>query len=302
MSGNLIKDALPNMRGQEGKVWIIPVSILLLLVFFNSYVIVEAGHIGVIKTLGAIRQLALPEGFHLKKPFMDVVEQMDLRLTSAQVVAASASRDLQTVQTQVTVQFSLNGDFAPLTFQKVGQRSVVANTVVGPAIQESVKAITAQYTAEQLVTQRAEVKLKIQEAIEDFIDVTLKEKGLGLALLIANVAITDFQFSDEFNRAIELKVKAEQEALQAKNEKIRRITQAEAANAEKKLGAEAEAFQIEAGSKARADAITREAAALKNNPQLIQLRTVEKWDGVLPRVNGGNTVPILNLEGVLSGK
>jgi regulator of protease activity HflC (stomatin/prohibitin superfamily) len=176
----------------------------------------------------------------------------------------------------------------------------VAATVIEPAIQESVKAITAQYTAEQLVTQRSQVKLLIQEQIKDYISVTLAEKELENSITIANVAITNFSFSSEFDRAIELKVKAEQEALQAKNEKIKRVTQAEAAAAERRLAAEASAFEIETSSKARAEAIEREAKALKSNPELIQLRAIETWDGKLPAVNSGSqTIPFLNLDKVM---
>ena len=112
---------------------------------------------------------------------------------------------------------------------------------------------------------------------------------------IANVAITDFDFSAEFNRAIEEKVRAEQEALKAINEKLRRVTQAEAAAAERTLAADAEAYQIEVASKARADAIRREAEALKDNPALIQLRIAEKWNGQLPQVSGGGAIPLLDL-------
>ncbi len=243
---------------------------------------------------------ALPEGFHLKKPFMDKIEQIDIRLTAASAKAVSASKDLQTVQTQVTLQYSITGELAPVIFQKIGKRNTVSLTLIEPAIQESVKAITAKYTAEQLVTKRAEVKVEIQEAINNFISITLAEKGISTnALRIANIAITDFDFSDEFNKAIELKVKAEQEALQAKNEKIRRVTQAEAAAEEKKLAASAHAFEIEVASKARAAAIEREAKALKNNPQIIQLRLAEKWDGTLPKFSGGNTVPLLNVDSLL---
>jgi regulator of protease activity HflC (stomatin/prohibitin superfamily) len=162
---------------------------------------------------------------------------------------------------------------------------------------ESVKAVTAQYTAEELVTKRADVKARIQEAISGFIDETLEQKGAVGALTLANVAITDFDFSAEFNRAIEDKVRAEQEALQAINEKLRRVTQAEAAAAERTLAADAEAYQIEVASKARADAIRREAEALKDNPALIQLRIAEQWDGRLPQVTGGSAIPMLNLEG-----
>ncbi len=278
-----------------------PIIIILVIVLATSaFVIVESGHVGVVRTLGAVQPVPLPEGFHIKKPFLDKVEQIDVRLTKAQSKSAAASKDLQTVQTQVTVQYSITGPTAPQTYQRIGTREVVAATIIEPAIQESVKAVTAKYTAEQLVTKRAEVKLEIQEAIEKFIDVTLKEKEVPTALQIANVAITDFEFSEEFNRAIELKVKAEQEALQALNEKTKRVTQAEAAYQEQKLAADAAAYDIEARSKAKAQAIEREAKALKSNPELIQLRLSEKWDGTLPKFTGGGAVPFINLDSAIN--
>ncbi|TFG76959.1 MAG: prohibitin family protein [Thermodesulfobacteriales bacterium] len=280
-----------------------PIIIILVIVLATSaFVIVDSGHVGVIRTLGAVQPQPLPEGFHLKKPFLDKVEQVDIRLTKANSKSAAASKDLQTVETQVTVQYSILGPVAPQTYQRIGQRAVVAATVIEPAIQESVKAVAAQFTAEQLVTKRAEVKQQIQKAIENFIHVTLLDKKVPTALRIANVAITDFEFSVEFNKAIELKVRAEQEALQAINEKTRRVTQAEAGYQERKLAADGQAYEIEASSKAKADAIAREAKALKDNPQLIELRLAEKWDGTLPRLTGGSGVPLINVDSVLQDK
>ena len=280
-----------------------PILIIVLIILgTSSFVIVDSGHVGVVRTLGAVQPMPLSEGFHFKKPFIDKIEQVDVRLTKAQSKSAAASKDLQTVETQVTVQYSLMAPAAPETFQKIGNREVVAATVIEPAIQESVKAITAQYTAEQLVTKRAEVKLQIQEAIDNFIDVTLKDKSVPAALKISNVAITDFEFSNEFNKAIELKVKAEQEALQARNEKTKRVTQAEAAYQEQKLAADAAAYDIEVRSKAKADAIAREAKALKDNPALIQLRLSEKWDGTLPKFTGGEAVPFIDINSVINDK
>ncbi|MCZ6855227.1 MAG: prohibitin family protein, partial [Gammaproteobacteria bacterium] len=254
------------------------------------------GHVGVIRTLGAVQPEPLAEGFHFKKPFIDKIEEIDIRLRKTENEATAASRDLQVVSTKVAVQYSLNGAVAPMTFQKIGRAQVVETTLIDPAIMESVKAVTAQYTAEELVTRRAEVKNQIQQAIQSFIDTTLAQKDVVGAVSLANVAITDFDFSAEFNRAIEEKVRAEQEALKAINEKLRRVTQAEAAAAERTLAADAEAYQIEVASKARADAIRREAEALKDNPALIQLRIAEKWNGQLPQVSGGNVIPLLNLD------
>lgn len=290
-----VKPKLENLN------FLYPIIIIVVIVLATSaFVIVDSGHVGVVRTLGAVQPVPLPEGFHLKKPFLDNVEQIDIRLTKAQSKSAAASKDLQTVQTQVTVQYSITGPTAPKTFQKIGTREIVAATIVEPAIQESVKAVTAKYTAEQLVTKRAEVKLQIQEAIEKFINVTLLDKEVPTALQIANVAITDFEFSDEFNKAIELKVRAEQEALQALNEKTKRVTQAEASYQEQKLAADAAAYDIEVRSKSKADAIEREARALKSNPELIQLRLSEKWDGTLPKFTGGGAIPFINIDSAIN--
>ena len=274
------------------------ITVIGIYLFTSAFVVINAGHVGVVKTLGAVQPAPLEEGFHLKKPFIDQVEEVDIRLRKAESQASAASQDLQVVSTRVAVQYSMSGPIMPLTYQKIGRREVVESTLVSPAILESVKAVTAQYTAEQLITKRAEVKIQIQAAIEAFIDATLAQKEVIGALTLANVAITDFDFSAEFNRAIEEKVRAEQEALKAKNEKLRRVTQAEAAAAERTLAADAEAYQIEVASKARADAIRLEAEALKDNPALIQLRIAEQWDGRLPQVSGGDAIPLLNLDGL----
>lgn len=274
------------------------IAVIGIYLFTSAFVVINAGHVGVVKTLGAVQPEPLQEGFHLKKPFIDQVEEVDIRLRKAESQASAASKDLQVVSTRVAVQYSMSGPVMPLTYQKIGRREVVESTLVSPAILESVKAVTAQYTAEQLITKRAEVKIQIQSAIQAFIDATLAQKEVIGALSLANVAITDFDFSAEFNRAIEEKVRAEQEALKAKNEKLRRVTQAEAAAAERTLAADAEAYQIEVASKARADAIRLEAEALKDNPALIQLRIAEQWDGRLPQVSGGDAIPLLNLDGL----
>ncbi len=279
------------------------VGALLVTVAMNASVVVEAGHVGVVRTLGAVHPEALAEGFHFKKPFIDTVEQVDIRLAASHAQATAASRDLQTVTTQVTTQYSMNGELAPLTYQRVGNLGKVSAALVEPAIQECVKSVTAKFTAEELVTKRELVKQQIQEALIHYINTTLNDKGLQNALTIANLAITDFNFSAEFNRAIESKVQAEQQALQAKNEKLKRVTQAEASAAEMTLSADAEAYATEVQSKARADAIRREAEALKESPELIKLRAVERWDGSLPRVSGGSEpIPFLNLNEELADK
>ncbi len=273
------------------------IALVVVVLLWSSFVIVNAGHVGVVRMLGAVQPVALEEGFHMKMPFVEDVDELDVRLRKAEEDATAASKDLQIVSTQVAVQYSLTGAVMPMTYQRIGPRAeVVEANVIKPAVMESVKAITAQFTADELVTRRAAVKDQIQQAIAANIDVTLDQKGASGAVTLANVAITDFAFSDEFNKSIEEKVRAEQEALKAENEKLRRVTQAEAAAAERTLAADAEAYQIEVASKAKAEAIRREAEALRDNPDLIQLRLAEKWDGRLPQFSAGDAIPLLNVD------
>ena len=144
--------AQPNPAGQyRGAVF----AVLLFAAFAvvsSCFVIVDSGHVGVVRRLGAVQMESLPEGFHLKRPWMDKVEQMDIRLKRVHINARSSSKDLQNVRTQVTIQYSLNGEVAPLTFQRIGRGDMVDDTLIEPAIQESVKAVTAKYTAEELIT------------------------------------------------------------------------------------------------------------------------------------------------------
>jgi regulator of protease activity HflC (stomatin/prohibitin superfamily) len=100
----------------------------------------------------------------LKKPFIDQVEQVDIRLTASHAQASAASRDLQTVSTQVTTQYSMNGEIAPLTYQRIGNLGKVSVALVEPAIQECVKSVTAKFTAEELVTKREVVNYKSSKA------------------------------------------------------------------------------------------------------------------------------------------
>ena len=275
---------------------IIAFSIFILIgIAYQAFVVIDAGYVGVVKRLGAVKPKELSEGFHIITPFIDSVEKFDIRLSKVTSDATASSKDLQIVNTSIAVQYSMTPELMPLTLQKVGTRAVVERTLIDPSILESVKAITALYTAEELITRRDEVKTMIQQKISSFLNESTEEKNLAGLLIIANVAITDFDFSTEFNRAIEEKVRAEQEALKATNEKDRRVTQAEAQAEEQRLIADALAYEIEVESVARAEAIKREAEALADNPQLIQLRLAEKWDGQLPKFTG-ETVPFISID------
>ncbi len=271
-------------------------AIFLIITLVKSITTVEKGNVGVVMNWGAVQPKPLEPGLHFITPYKQSVEEMSVQLKTYEVKASAASKDLQTVNTTISVQHSLNGVMAPQSLQAVGDLSRFDATVVSPAVMESLKATTARYTAEELITKRDVVKLAVTQAISDYLDHTLEDKGIRGALHISNVAITDFDFSKEFNEAIEAKVKAEQQALQAKNEKEKRITQSEAAAAEQRNAADAEAYAITQQSVARAASIKREAEALRDNPDLIRLRAIEKWNGTLPTYQGGQQpVPFINV-------
>ena len=260
----------------------ISLTMLFLLLMFATKC-VPVGHVGIIKHFGKVTHRPLNEGLHIIFPLVTTVHDMNIKLLKFNSSVSASSKDLQVVSTVVSVQFSLK-DVTHL-FQQIGNETQIMNVLFNPAVEESVKAVTARYTAEELITNRPLVKTGINTAISLYIKDTLKEKGLNMrAIHIANVAITDFNFSEEFNKSIEMKVRAEQQALQAKNEKLKKITDAEAV---------AEKIKIE--SVARANAIQREARALKENPLLIEYKRMEKWDGKLPEVTGG-AIPMFDIK------
>ena len=258
---------------------------------------VPAGYVGVKMRFGKVAELPLTPGLHFTIPYCETIVNVDTRLKSFEIEAGAASKDLQVVETKISVQHSLNGDSANKAYQKVGTLEQIDMSIVAPAVLESLKAVTAHYTAEELITKRDIVKQQVSEEIQRFIDQTLAERSIDGAIHVANVAIKDFDFSREFNASIEAKVRASQEALRAQNEKQKRITDAEALAKEKELSASAEAFKIEQESTARAAAIEREAKALAANPLLLQLRAIEKWDGSVPRfASANNIIPFMNVE------
>src|SRR5215208_871690 len=240
---------------------VIPVIIgliLLVVVLSASVKIVDAGHRGVLLNFGAVDTSAsLNEGIHFVVPFRDNIVQLEVRTQKIVENAASASRDLQDVSTQVAVNYHINPATAQLLFQQLGFD--YANRVIAPAIQESVKQVTARYNAENLITNRETVK----DEIENQILLRLAAFNVDVEAL----SITEFQFSEQFRRAVEAKVEAEQRALQANND-LRRI-------------------EIEA-QQAEAKAINIVEAQLRENPRYLEWLKTQRWDGVLPLVTSGS--------------
>lgn len=239
----------------------------LVLLTFTAFYTIQAGHRGVLLTFGKPSMTSIEEGLHIKIPIAQTIKKMEVRKQKIEVTADSASKDLQDVMTTIALNFHLSASQVPKLYQEIGRD--YSDRIINPAIQESVKATTAKFTAEELITRRPEVR----DSIKAFITEKLKK----YYIVVDDFNIVNFQFSEEFDKAIEAKVTAEQLKLKAevdleriKVEKEQKITQAQA---------EAEALRIQ---------------KQVISPELIQLRQIEmmmaaigKWDGKMPEATAG---------------
>jgi regulator of protease activity HflC (stomatin/prohibitin superfamily) len=246
------------------------IVMLLLWVLFWSFWTIKAWEKWILLRFWAVTWLTYNDWLYFKIPYIDDMIIMNVQVMKEQIEANSASKDLQTVNTVVALNFHLNTEKVGKIYKEVWLD--YKDKLIDPAIQEAVKASTAKFTAEELITKR--------EAVKDMIKELLKNKLETRFIIVDDVNIVNFNFSDSFNRAIEEKVTAEQEALAAKN-KLERI--------------KFEADQAVAEAKWKAEATVVEATALKTNPEILQLRAIEKWNWALPQVTGSNT-PFINIK------
>ena len=245
---------------------------------------VPAGHTGVVVTLGKVSDTTLSEGFHLKVPFIQQVEPISNQIQVYEVDATAVSHDLQTVSSRIAVNYNISSAESANIYRNIG--SDYEAVVLTPAVQESVKSVTAKYTAEELISERAAVG----EQIKDILSSKVTEYGL----MIEKFNIVNFDFSEEFNAAIEQKQVAEQNLLKTKTEQEQAIVIANAEAEKKVIAANAEADAILAKAKAQADANQMLNDSLTG--LVLQDKMLEKWDGVLPKVSGSDSSLLLNID------
>jgi prohibitin 2 len=237
---------------------------------------VRAGERGVLLRFGAVTGTIFDEGLHFKIPFADQVVRMSTQIQKYTAPATSSSKDLQVVTTEVTLNYQLMAGEVGEVYRTL--RQDYENRVIQPFIQEAVKSTTANYNAEELITQRPAVRNALQNEMSE----RLAPRGVA----VVQLSITDFQFSDAFQQAIDAKVTAVQQALEAENA-LRRV--------------EFEAQQSITQATAEAKGLELQKAQI--TPDLIRLRqievqrtAVEKWNGVMPNVvTSGGPVPMLDV-------
>ena len=248
------------------KIAIIAVIVLVVgVIVFSSFTVVSAGHTGVVLTFGAVEDTELDEGLHFKIPFIQRVVQINNRTQKIETEGSASSKDLQIVSYVVAVNYHVNDDSSASLYQNVG--TDYGSVIVVPAIQESIKAVSAQYTAEELITKRQAVGDQIKEALSE------KINQYGLTVEIFN--IVNFDFSEEFNAAVEAKQTAQQNALKAEQD-LARI--------------EVEAKQKITQAEAEAESIRLIQEALAKSPDYVDYIKWNKWNGELPTVMGDSDI------------
>ena len=275
----------PNVNMGGAKILISAVIILIIIavVASASVKIVDAGNRGVLTHWSAVdlANAPLDEGIHFLVPFQDDVVQIEVRTQKYDAQTRSASKDLQTVQTTVTVNYHADAERVNVLYKEIGLD--YENRVIQPAIEETVKQVTANYNAEELITKRPLVKADIENAIRERLDVFNVKTEV--------ISITDFDFSDLFSKAIESKVEAEQKAQKAENDLIR--IEVEARQLEAQAIGLAAANIAEARGESEAISIINQ--ALSNNPFYIEWLKTQAWDGKLPLVVGEGSTPFISI-------
>ncbi len=276
-----VKKGAPSKTGLI--VGIIIGVILIIILFSSAVAIVPAGSTGVITTFGKVSEGTYSEGFHLKVPFAQSMEIVSNKIQVYETDASAVSKDLQTVNSKIAVNFRVRSEASASIYKNIGHD--YQQVILMPAVQESMKAISAQYTAEELITKRNQVGQEIKEQLE--------AKVSDYGLQIEKFNIVNFDFSAEFNSAIEQKQVAEQNLLKTETEQKEQLVIADA-EAQKKIKAataDAEATKMKADAQAEANKVLAESLS----DTLLKYRLLEKWDGALPRVSS-TTDPLLAID------
>ncbi len=243
---------VPNLNVSKQSRWILAAVGLVILLAFMCIRSVDAGQVGVITRFGEINREA-QSGLAIKLPWpIEQIYYMDTRIQKQQEEATAATSDLQDVSATLAVNYALNREEATRVYKEIGLE--YRDRVVIPAVQESFKAATAQYTANELLTKRADVKQKALEIIKRRIE--------PYGIRVDDVSIVNFSFSADFSKSIEAKQVAAQEAERAK-------------------------FNLE---RARLDAEAQNAQKQSLSAELLQKYAIDKWDGKMPQYVGGESV------------
>lgn len=247
------------------------VVLLFFAILFKPFTIVNAGERGVIMYAGEVQDEILNEGFHPILPIYTSIKKMSVRVKKVDVAVKVGTKDLQTLDVNLSVNWHIEAKRVNRVYQQVGDEKQARETIIIPAISEVLKASTPQRTAEEILKQRSNLKEEIERS--------LKPRLVKYGLQVDDVSLINIGFSPEFTKSIEQKQIAEQDAKKAEYEALKASRQAEAEVNRAKGTAEAQKL-------------------LKQslNRELLEKQAIEKWDGKFPTMMSGNGVlPFINI-------
>ena len=250
---------------------------------------VPTGHTGVVTTFGRVENTTLDSGVHFVLPWQNVVK-MDNRVQKNTVDMPCFSSDIQEVNLTYTINYQIKKSDAQNIYRTIGVDYYT--TVIQPCITESVKVVTARYTAEQLVGKRDELASAIEADLTD--------KLLHYNIEVVSTSIENMDFTDAFTDAVEAKQVAQQNKLRAETEAEQKVIEANAAAEVRKVNADAAAYELLAKAEAEAEANRKISESLTQ--ELINYTYAQAWNGKLPTVmtgEGGGMIPVLDVNQML---
>lgn len=252
----------------------IPILVLCLLVCFiilcNPFVMVGPGERGIKIRLGQVQPESYGEGLHFIFPFIQKFKTMDVKTQKNSLTTAVYTKDIQQARITYVINFNVQPDKVNKLFQEVGMDYV--GKILTPVVEGTIKDIIGKWNAQDLIANREKATDDILFKLQN----QLSEKYIN----VTDFQMTEINYSDVFERAIESKVTAEQEALKAKNKTVQ---------------VEEEAKQKVIAAQAEAKSMAIRAQALAQNKSLVQYEAVQKWDGKMPQYMLGNSVPFINV-------
>lgn len=239
------------------------VGLFILIMIFCSFTIIETGEVGVKYRLGKITNAKMHDGLNLVNPITEYVEKVNIKVQKIEEEVESSTKDMQIINTTVAVNYRLELNKVVDLYKKVGKN--YKETILQPAIKESIKTAIAKYNAEEITTKRNEVSSECLKAIQNKVE--------KYGIVIEDFNLTNFSFSDEYTKAIEEKQVAEQKLEKARLEAEQKVVEAEA---------------------------TRKANELLSQTitdKTLREKFIEKWNGQLPTTYAGDDVlGIFNLK------
>jgi regulator of protease activity HflC (stomatin/prohibitin superfamily) len=258
------RDSRPSAQGANRDVFaFLRISLLLIgvAIVASFFVIINPGERGVMMQFGKVQDRVLEEGLHFVVPLVNTVQKLSVRVQNHEISAEASSRDLQDVFTDVALNWHIIPEKANVVFQQIGDEQAIIDRIINPAVEEVLKAVMAQYTAEEIITKRGEVKAGVDTALSDH----LQAYSVG----VDDIFLVHVHFSQRFSDAVEAKQIAEQEAKRAEFVALKAVREAEARV-----------------NLARGEAEAQRLVQQTLTPDLIEKQAIERWDGSLPLVMG----------------